>query len=214
MGAVPPYSLLLCGKLIAMLATSNEVRDAFRCKYAGRHSLIRGRPHAGQLAMLVTASALGRSSIYNRVTYEGRPLYVHAGFTKGSGEFHFSNGVYDSIFGYATANCQPTAKHARWGCGFRSRREVIKKCLAAIGLSSDWLYHGVRREVFVVPLAQNARRFLCGEETELAWFDQPANRLFAWFKDRWLLPRAARDCRYAYFERSSYRLWGEYELGG
>ena len=30
LGAVPPYRELLCGKLVAMLAASDEVRDAFR----------------------------------------------------------------------------------------------------------------------------------------------------------------------------------------
>jgi hypothetical protein len=209
MGAVPPYSSLLCGKLVAMLAASNEVREMFKSKYAGRQSMISGRQHSGQLAMLVTSSALGRSSIYNRVAFKGRPLYMHAGFTKGSGEFHFSNGIYNSLFDYALANCEPTAKHALWGHGFRSRRETIKKCLAAIGLSSDWLYHGIHREIFVAPLAQNTQQFLCGEQSELSWFDQSVDDLYAYFQTRWLLPRASRDLRYKQFEPSSYRLWAD-----
>jgi hypothetical protein len=36
LGAVPPYSYLLGGKLVAMLAASNEVRQAFREKYRGQ----------------------------------------------------------------------------------------------------------------------------------------------------------------------------------
>ncbi len=40
LGAVPPYSGLLCGKLIAMMALSNEVRRAFRDKYFGTRTLI------------------------------------------------------------------------------------------------------------------------------------------------------------------------------
>ena len=36
LGAVPPYSYLICGKLIAMLTLSNEVRNAFRKKYSNR----------------------------------------------------------------------------------------------------------------------------------------------------------------------------------
>ena len=38
---LPPYSHLLCGKLVAMLAASNEVREAFYSKYAGNFSVIR-----------------------------------------------------------------------------------------------------------------------------------------------------------------------------
>jgi hypothetical protein len=31
--------------------------------------------------------------------------------------------------------------------------------------------------------------------------------LFGWFRERWLLPRAARDDSYRSFEAESYRLW-------
>ncbi len=207
LGAVPPYSFLLCGKLVAMLAASNEVRDSFMRKYSGRQSLIRGRTLNGQLAMLTTTSALGRSSIYNRIKYRDRLMYRSVGFTRGSGDFHFANGLYSQIFDYASNHCSPTAKHERWGTGFRSRREIVKKCLANMGLSAQWLYHGIQREVFVVPLAQNAQQVLRGEEEDLVFFDQAADDICAWFRDRWLLPRADRDLRYLGFRPSSYRLW-------
>jgi hypothetical protein len=40
LGAVPPYSYLLCGKLIALLAASSDVRSRFFNKHRKRHSLI------------------------------------------------------------------------------------------------------------------------------------------------------------------------------
>jgi hypothetical protein len=135
-------------------------------------------------------------------------VYQSAGFTRGSGEFHFANGLYSAIAEFAARFCEPTAKQERWGAGFRSRREVIRKCLIKIGLSGDWLYHGVRREVFVVPLMQNTPAFLRGEDEAPEWFDLPAERLCAWFRERWLLPRAGRDQRYREFSAASYRLWG------
>ena len=207
LGAVPPYSFLLCGKLIAMLVASNEVRDTFKRKYERRCSVIRERPLDGRLALITTTSALGRSSIYNRLRYGERLLYHSVGFTRGSGEFHFANGLYDTILQYAMHYCEPTAKQARWGTGFRSRREVVKKCLAKIGLSSEWLYHGIQREIFVIPLARNTQPFLQGRHAEIVWFDQSTAHLFAWFRQRWLLPRARRDTRYMDFMPSSYQLW-------
>jgi len=207
LGAVPPYSSLLCGKLVAMLVASNDVRGAFLRKYGGRASQIRQRTLDGRLALVTTASALGRSSLYNRIGYDGRLLYRRVGFTRGSGEFHFSNGVYGAISQYVNEHCEPTAKQERWGRGFRNRREVIRKCLAELGLSKEWLYHGIQRELFVVPLARNARHFLVGEHTELQWCDQPLKDLFQWFRQRWLLPRASRDQRYLEFEPSTYALW-------
>jgi len=45
--------------------------------------------------------------------------YWHSvGFTKGFGEFHFSNGVYGAIREFAENHCEPTAKQAAWGSGF------------------------------------------------------------------------------------------------
>ena len=64
LGAVPPYSFLLCGKLVAMLVASDTVRHAFKRKYGGARSLIRRKVHDGRLALITTTSALGRSSVY------------------------------------------------------------------------------------------------------------------------------------------------------
>jgi hypothetical protein len=207
LGAVPPYSLLLCGKLVAMLAASDTVRSAFKKKYSGTESLIQRRVHDARLAMITTTSALGRSSVYNRLRLEGRPLFLRVGFTKGSGEFQFSNGLYGEITEYAVKHCSPTAKHEQWGNGFRNRREVIKKCLPAIGLSSEWLYHGIEREIFVVPLARNTREFLRGQHSRLMWYGQSEMQIFEYFKDRWLLPRSKRDQSYKYWRPKEWRLW-------
>ncbi len=207
LGAVPPYSFLLCGKLVAMLAASNEVRNTFKRKYGGRPSVIRRKRLDARLALITTTSALGRSSIYNRLKYGERLLFQSVGFTRGSGEFHFSNGLYGTISEYAVRYCEPTAKQERWGTGFRNRREVVKKCLAKVGLSTEWLYHGIQREVFMIPAASNTLEFLRGEHSKLLWYDQPAEILFAFFRDRWLIPRSQRDLRYLSFRRSDWLLW-------
>jgi hypothetical protein len=207
LGAVPPYSYLLGGKLIAMLAASSEVQQAFREKYRDRQSLISGSSHDGQLAMLTTTSALGRSSIYNRLSYQDRLLYQSVGFTAGSGDFHFSNGIYEELVEFARQHCLPTAKNERWGKGFRNRREVIRKVLSELGLSWKLAFHQVRREIFVVPLAENTRAFLQGKESKLFLYHQSAESLFNWFRERWLLPRAERDERYRAFDPESWRLW-------
>ena len=207
LGAVPPYSFLLCGKLVAMLATTDPVRAAFKRKYRRSCSIINGRPHDGRLALITTTSALGRSSVYNRLRLDRRPLYQSVGYTKGSGEFHFTNGLYAAILKFAEDHCRPTAKQELWGQGFRNRREVIKKCLPALGLSSDWLYHGVERQVFVVPLAKNARKFLCGAHSRLLWYHQSEGEVFEYFKNRWMLPRAAWDRAFEQWSRDKWSIW-------
>ena len=209
LGAVPPYSFLLCGKLVAMLVASNEVREAVHRKYADRQSLIRERTLQGQLALITTTSALGRSSIYNRLKYGERLLYHSVGFTRGSGEFHFSNGLYSAISEFAVGNCEPTAKHDLWGTGFRSRRETVRKTLAKVGLPEEWLYHGIQREIFMIPLAENTKQFLREEDSQPLWYDQSVGNLSDWFRERWLLPRSRRDRRYKPWDPTAWKLWSQ-----
>jgi len=207
LGAVPPYSMLLGGKLVAMLCASDEVRRAFQRKYGEGKSLITGTAADGRLALITTTSALGRSSIYNRLRYHDRLLMLSVGYTSGWGEFQFSNGVYSQLRDYAEKYCDKTAKHESWGTGFRNRREVVRRVLAHVGLSSNLMNHGIRRELFVMPLAKNTREFLRGEHQRLLWFHQSVEELAAFFRDRWLIPRAERNAEYRRFQAESYRLW-------
>ncbi len=89
LGAVQPYSRLLGGKLVALAISTNEVREAFALRYGGRRALISKKRRDPHLALITTTSALGRSSIYNRVKYRKRLVMESVGFTSGWGEFHF-----------------------------------------------------------------------------------------------------------------------------
>ncbi|MFP7756211.1 Druantia anti-phage system protein DruA [Thermodesulfobacteriota bacterium B35] len=66
-GALPPYSFLIGGKLVAALMGSKEVKDAYERKYLGKQSIISKKRKRARLVLLTTTSALGRSSIYNRL---------------------------------------------------------------------------------------------------------------------------------------------------
>jgi hypothetical protein len=108
---------------------------------------------------------------------------------------------------FVEANCEATAKAARWGSGFRNKREVIRKCLSEIGMSHDLIYHGIRREVFVAPLGSEALRFLRGEVSRPGLYDWSVEELGFLFKERWLLGRATRVQDYKVFRREAYRIW-------
>lgn len=207
LGAVPPYSQLLFGKFVALLCATDEIRKVFHRKYCGTTSRIRQKPFDGRLALITTMSALGRSSLYNRLSVEGQRIFHPVGFSKGTGEFHFSNGLYTSICAYAKRYCEPTYRQEAWGEGFRNRREVIRKCLKKLKLKMAWSYHGVERECFVIPLAANVPDFLRGQQKKLYWHTMPMERIFSWFKMRWMLPRLAHDKSYREFDKYAYRLW-------
>lgn len=206
LGAVPPYTHLLGGKLVALATASDEVRTAFERRYAKKCTLISGR-YVGPLALITTTSALGRSSIYNRVCFNGAKVFHSVGFTSGSGDFPYINGVYRDLHELVTQASIPTAKHAQWGKGFRNRREVVLKALSILGLPRNLIYHGISREVFVVPLATNVRTFLRGETDSLNTTPRPFSDLAVWWKERWAIPRSERDESFRHFERNSWRLW-------
>lgn len=207
LGAVPPYSQLLCGKLVAMLALSNEVRSVFKEKYFNNRSLISKAKRPPYLGLLTTSSALGRSSVYNRIRVNGYSYWKSVGNTQGSGELHFSNGVYEDIYEFVSRYSEPTAKRIEWGTGFRNKREVVRRTLQLLGLPRDLIYHGIRREIFVAPLGMNSAKFLRGEITRPKCFDWPADTLSEMFKNRWLLSRAERCPAYREFQREQYLVW-------
>lgn len=209
LGAVPPYSSLLGGKLMAMLATSKEVQHAFKRKYDERTALISGLGGDASVAMITTTSALGRSSMYNRLRFHDRLLFEPVGYTSGSGEFHFANGLYEDLLAFARATCTPTAKNGSWGIGFRNRREVVRNALRGLGLPLALNYHGVQRQVYVAPLAINTRPFLQGKEDVLDGYCEDAGSLFGYFRERWLIPRAQRTQAYRDFDPKSFLLWQE-----
>lgn len=207
LGAVPPYSYLLGGKLVALSTLSNEVRDHFRKKYEESRPLISGKRKPAHLAMITTTSALGKSSIYNRIKVNGTTYWYNIGFTLGSGEFHFSNGIYKDLRAFVVHHCTPTMRHKSWGNGFRNKREIVIRCLDVLGLPRSFARHGIKREVFAAPLGKKAQEYLRGESKQVQFYDWPLAVLFEKFRSRWLLPRAERMLEWKNFRRESYLIW-------
>ena len=92
-GALPPYSQLLGGKLVTSLVASAEVGQHFRERYGDSTGTISGEKKDAHLVLVSFTSALGRSSIYNRVKLidptRAFPSSTSArlGYTQGFGHF-------------------------------------------------------------------------------------------------------------------------------
>lgn len=212
LGAVPPYNDLLAGKLAALLLRSDELRDTFAERYGTRETLISRRNPEAQLAMVTTASALGRSSVYNRVRAEDGSLALESvGYTQGTGDFHFSGEIYDLLVEAARNGMDENAgthRHELWGQGFRNRREVTQRGLRAVGLNPGrFRMHGVQREVFLAPLARNSLEWLRGEDDALDWCSEPTVKLGAWWKKNWMAGRAERATTWRQFDPESWMLY-------
>jgi len=189
LGAVPPYSRLLGGKLVALAAASNEVRQAYWHKYLGRVTEIEQRILKPHLVALTTTSAFGRSSLYNRLSYKGTLIAQSIGYTEGYGDFHLAElyPVFRELL-----ESQGISTRGGFGVGPRRKWQIIAKALRQLGFSSQLLHHGIKREVFLFRLVDNLEAYMEGRDTEPVYRDLPFSELVAWWRERWLLPRAER----------------------
>jgi len=203
-GAVPPYAQLIGGKLVAALMTSREVMRAYENKYLGKTSVIARVEHSAKLVLLTTTSALGRSSLYNRLAVPDGPVFTRLGVTKGFGHFHLSGHLFDLMRRFLQQRRHPYASGNRFGMGPNWKLRVARAALEAVGFeSADVLKHGIEREVYGVPVAQNWQAILRGEEQVVNSHSLPAHDVAAFCRDRWLVPRSLRDLTYLGVTRSS-----------
>jgi uncharacterized protein DUF4338 len=203
-GAVPPYAQLIGGKLVAALMTSAEVMMAYDRKYNGVESVISQRVKPSKLVLLTTTSALGRSSLYNRLRIPGGARFEHIGGTKGFGHFHLSGHLFDRLRSRLTALKHPYSTGHQFGMGPNWRLRVVREALESLGLEADSiLRHGIQREIFAAPLAQNWQGILKGEHVRVRAKPLSAAAIAEYCIARWILPRSARDTSYQGVRRES-----------
>ena len=208
LGAIPPYSYLLGGKLVSSLLTSNRITRDFKARYGGKRTLISNEIFDGSLAAITTASALGKSSIYDRIKIDGGSQFLHVGWSRGSGEFQFFNGVYDDLFKLAHKKAQGI-KNSKWGTGVRNRRTVIRTGLKMVGLPTELLYHNIKRELFLVPLGSKTLEYLRGESKHIRYFNLNTDQITEYAIKRWVRPRSLSRKEYLEFRKESYTLLGD-----
>lgn len=189
LGAVPPYSFLLGGKLVALAAASNEVRMAYRRKYTGRLTQMERKSLPPHLVALTTTSAFGRSSLYNRLRYCSLLIAEPIGYTEGYGTFHLER--FYPIFRIILEE-QGISTRGGFGTGPRRKWQTMTRALERIGLPKDFLRHGVKREVYLFRLIDNLEAYMEGRDPEPMYRDLPFSELAKWWRERWLLPRAER----------------------
>jgi len=202
LGAVPPYNMLLGGKLVACLVRTREIRDHFRVRYNKNTGIISGKRKSPELVMVTTSSALGRSSIYNRLHLNGIKYFKSVGYTVGYGHFHISNQLFEEMREYLKLRGHKYYGGNRYGNGPNWKFRVIRATLDLLGIERDLLCHGIKREVFVCQLASNAERILRGEEDKPS-YDHflSATEVSELVLDRWICPRARSKPNFVDWQR-------------
>ena len=205
LGAVPPYNRLLGGKLVAMLASANEVRNIIKKKYSHNKTVINNRKKDARLALLTTSSALGKSSLYDRIKYHDIKLFNSIGYSEGYGHFHLNHGLFEEMCHYLDLVSPGTSSKNRFGDGPNWKMRTARICLQRLDLPPDLLKHGIRREVYAIPLASNYAEFLRGDTRRLDENNIPLKKVVEFWKERWLYGRAERVPDYLSFEKTTIR---------
>lgn len=199
-GALPPYNELLGGKMVALTLASNEIREAYRKKYKGYISIIKGRHIEPELLFITTTSAFGKSSIYNRLKYKGEIVAESLGFTKGYGSFHISDEIYKRILDYLTDLGYDVSRS--YGDGPSKKMKILRMGFEKLGLP-NYHRHGVAREFFLFSHVNNLKDVI-QKKASPKWKDRSFIDLMEFWRERWLIPRAKRVKRYKNFNKYSY----------
>ncbi len=190
LGAVPPWNELIGGKLVALSVISTEVRH-----YAER-------AYNQPLWAVFTMSALGRSSIYNRLKYKDRLAAEPIGYSGGWGIFHLEP-FYHELCQVLAENGKQVAPTFDDVSGSMAMMSNLSAALSIIGLPPSFVKHGIRRQIFLFRLVSNLEALISGTDTAPHYIDAPFADIAAFWKERWLLGRADRVNTWASFRRES-----------
>ena len=209
LGAVEPYRQLLAGKLAALCTVSDEVLSILETKYAGATTVILRENKVARPVLVTTTSALGRSSVYNRIKIDGSAVFTSVGYTQGFGHFQFSRELFSELVALAV-HLYPERVLNEYGKGPNWKMRTLRTALSELGLPGDLLRHGIRREVYLAPTSQNCAEFLRGEEDVIFPIKHPLDEMAAYYRERWAKPRAERRPEFNSWRRGNMRLSAEF----
>ena len=126
------------------------------------------------------------------------------GFTSGYGHFQAPEEHFQQLKALLETidhrNRSPTM-----GTGPNWRIRVLRTGLRELGIGAESiLFHGVQREVFALPVADNALPFLRGEDDSPAFHRRRSiDEISQLARARWMVPRARRQPEYKKVSRQS-----------
>ena len=211
-GAIPPYSPLLGGKLVAMMLTSPAVIQAYAEAYRASPSIIAsamaGRPviREPHLVLLTTSSLYGDPlNQYTRAAVPAREVggtsaesvrYKELGKTLGQGSRHISDESVEEAELFLAQQADGHRVNSIFGEGVNPRLRKIRGALDLCGFRSDHiLEHGSPRVLYGVALASNFQAVLLGRTNQPEYIlPQPdaagvTARIAEYWRKRWLLGR-------------------------
>ncbi|MCE4538522.1 DUF4338 domain-containing protein [Pelomonas sp. P7] len=205
LGAIPPYSSLLGGKLVACLLRSRDVYDDFAKIYGSTEGVISGEKKKARLLGITTTSSMGRSSVYNRLKLHGVDYFRPIGYTGGWGHFHIPEELFSEIRDYLRSIGHPYADKHEFGDGPNWRLRTVRAALDTLGFKQDLMKHGIQREVFLCETASNSLKILGGKSGSPKLDSLlSAEEVGALAVERWMIGRADRRPDYQTWTREDF----------
>ncbi|MCK4637592.1 MAG: DUF4338 domain-containing protein [Methanomicrobia archaeon] len=209
-GALPPYNNLLGGKMVALSLTSNEVRRLYAKKYRNKETLLKKQRLPNRLLFITTTSAYGKSSVYERIKYNGEVVSKFIGFTSGSGTFHLSEDLYLECLRYLKEKKINTKRG--YGTGPSRKLKLISNAFRHLKIPT-FIYHNIKRGYYFFSNVRNLYEVIHNNSKPL-WYDRPFIELFNFWKERWCVPRSNRVNTWRYFKGNSFFKKIEREING
>lgn len=211
-GSLPPYNLLLGGKLVAMLMASPQVVRDYTHKYSQYVSYIASAMKKAEVRREPKLVFLGTTSLYhvgssqyNRIAIptgvsKEKMKYKRMGKTIGHGSIHFSTATIQALNELQIHTRSAVLINNRFGEGVNPKLRRVSAGLAQIGLENveHFTNHRSRRIVYGVSLGRLTYQFLRGEASDPDYFfdcdseesaEAGTQAIIQHWLDRWLLMR-------------------------
>jgi len=207
-GAIPPYSDILGGKLVALLMASPQVVDDYQRRYRDVPSEIASRMKGAPVIRPAHLTLLGTTSLYyigssqyNRLkapAAHGTLEYLPVGKTLGFGSVHLSQRTYRTLQLLLRTHPKLESHSYSFAAGVNYKLRSIATGLGYLNLTR-LQQHKTPRLVYLAPLATNWREYLSGLDAEPTYIyadvDNPkeeTQRLIDFWKQRWFYKRIQR----------------------
>jgi hypothetical protein len=210
-GALPPYSDVLGGKLVAMLVVGPTVVNAYHAKYRRKASEIAssmaGRPiyRQSRLAFIGTTSLYGSgSSQYNRLRMPASVLggpageevrFHRLGISRSFGTSHFSSASVSALVALSETSHMGQRVNSIFGEGVNPKLRKVRDGIDVLGWPSEsLLQHGRHRIVYGVPLLRNLLDYLMGKDARPKYLlnatrSDDVKQIADWWFERWVSKR-------------------------
>ena len=197
-GAAPPFGLMRVGKLMASIAASNQVINAWGWErplgeIAADTYLPTVRdavPNPGPLVVFTSGLYPGHSAQYNRLQV-GSTRWSKIGETIGYGSFHVSVDTSRLASEYNAAVDGYRRITRTFGEGASPRFREVGRAIGRLELP-DLLRHEMSRPLYALPLVADPQACLLGWETlpGTGSIGQSLDALAQGWWERWLAPRS------------------------